>query len=136
MALAALTVVSCGAPARLPVSAEMGPHPVILPPKESLIPVMKVFKAVGWPGDEAPIAAVDLTVRAFARGLDHPRWLYVLPNGDVLATLSEPGYAVEITRRGRTVWRFANPRVDSQGVREGIYRMSRFPEGTLPFLAP
>jgi len=84
MALAALTVVSCGAPARLPVSAEMGPHPVIPPPKESLIPVMKVFKAVGCPGDEAPIAAVDLTVRAFARGLDHPRWRYVLPNGDVL----------------------------------------------------
>src|SRR5438270_6979158 len=80
----ALVATSCGVPARIPLSAETGPHPVIPPPKESLIPVMKVYPAMGWPGDETPIAAVGLTVRAFARGLDHPRWLYVLPNGDVL----------------------------------------------------
>jgi len=80
----ALVAASCGTPARIPISAETGPHPVIPPPKESLIPVMKVYPAIGWPGDEAPIAAEGLTVRAFARGLDHPRWLYVLPNGDVL----------------------------------------------------
>src|SRR6266550_7111300 len=77
-------LLSCGAPARIPVLAETGPHPVIPRPKESLIPVMKILKAVGWPGDETPIAGDGLTVRAFARGLDHPRWLYVLPNGDVL----------------------------------------------------
>src|SRR5438105_8158594 len=81
---AALVMISCGVPARIPVSAETGPHPVIPPPKTSLLPVMKVVKAEGWPGDETPIAADGLTVRAFARGLDHPRWLYVLPNGDVL----------------------------------------------------
>jgi len=80
----ALSVVSCGTPARVPVSAEMGPHPLIPTPSTSLIPVMKVVKAEGWPGDETPIAADGLTVRAFARGLNHPRWLYVLPNGDVL----------------------------------------------------
>ena len=45
---------------------------------------MKVVKAKGWPGDETPIPGPGLTVRAFARGLSHPRWLYVLPNGDVL----------------------------------------------------
>jgi len=80
----ALSVVSCGTPARVPVSEEMGPHPLIPTPSTSLIPVMKVVKAEGWPGDETPIAAEGLTVRAFARGLNHPRWLYVLPNGDVL----------------------------------------------------
>ena len=81
---AALSVVSCGTPAHVPVSAEMGPHPVIPNPSTSLIPVMRVVKAEGWPGDETPVAAGGLTVRAFARGLNHPRWLYVLPNGDVL----------------------------------------------------
>jgi glucose/arabinose dehydrogenase len=45
---------------------------------------MRVVKAEGWPGDETPLAADGLTVRPFARGLNHPRWLYVLPNGDVL----------------------------------------------------
>ena len=80
----AITTAACGVRARVPVSAEMGAHPLIPRPSTSLIPVMKVVKAEGWPGDETPIAAEGLTVRPFARGLKHPRWLYVLPNGDVL----------------------------------------------------
>src|SRR5450759_5631044 len=75
---------ACGSPARLPVSAETGVHPVIPPPRESLIPVINVVTAKGWPNDATPVAGDGLPVRAFARGLDHPRWLYVLPNGDVL----------------------------------------------------
>jgi glucose/arabinose dehydrogenase len=82
--VAATLAAACGVPARIPVSEETGPKPEIPPPKTSLVPVMKVFKAEGWPGDEAPAAGDGLTVRAFARGLIHPRWLYVLPNGDVL----------------------------------------------------
>jgi glucose/arabinose dehydrogenase len=82
--VAASIVAACGSPARVPISAETGMHPVIPPPKESLIPVMNVVRAKGWPDDATPVAADGLTVRAFARGLDHPRWLYVLPNGDVL----------------------------------------------------
>ena len=74
----------CGTPARVPISAEIGPHPVIPPPKESLIPVVNVVKAKGWADGATPVAASGLTVRAFARGLSHPRSLYVLPNGDVL----------------------------------------------------
>src|SRR4051812_32029822 len=80
----AATTAGCGVRARVPVSAEMGAHPLIPRPSTSLIPVMKVVKAEGWPGDETPVAADGLTVRPFARGLNHPRWLYVLPNGDVL----------------------------------------------------
>ncbi|HJP61463.1 MAG TPA: sorbosone dehydrogenase family protein [Gemmatimonadaceae bacterium] len=74
----------CGVPARVPVSAETGMHPVIPRPSPSLLPVMKIVTAKGWSADEMPVAAGDLTVRAFARDLHHPRWLYVLPNGDVL----------------------------------------------------
>src|SRR5204862_3020183 len=79
-----MATAGCGTPARVPISAEIGPHPVIPPPKESLIPVVNVVKAKGWADGATPVAASGLTVRAFARGLSHPRSLYVLPNGDVL----------------------------------------------------
>ncbi|MFL5466760.1 MAG: PQQ-dependent sugar dehydrogenase, partial [Gemmatimonadaceae bacterium] len=75
---------ACGRPARVPVAAETGVRPVLPPPEEALIPVVNVVKATGWTDDRGPVAAEGLAVRAFARGLNHPRWLYVLPNGDVL----------------------------------------------------
>jgi glucose/arabinose dehydrogenase len=49
-----------------------------------MFPTVNVVSAKGWTGDGKPVAAQGLTVVAFARGLDHPRWLHVLPNGDVL----------------------------------------------------
>lgn len=81
---AACFAAACGSPARLPVSAETGVNPVIPRPSESVIPVINVVTAKGWPDNATPVAGEGLTVRAFASGLDHPRWLYVLPNGDVL----------------------------------------------------
>jgi glucose/arabinose dehydrogenase len=51
-----------------------------------VIPVINVVTAKGWPDEAMPVAGDGLTVRPFARGLDHPRWLYVLPNGDVLVS--------------------------------------------------
>jgi len=75
---------ACGRPARLPVTAGMGPNPVLPPPSTSLIPLINVVKAKGWPANASPAPITGATVVAFARGLDHPRWLYVLPNGDVL----------------------------------------------------
>ena len=70
--------------ARLPESAGFGPHPTLPDPGGSLIPTIKVAKAVGWPAGRTPVAAAGTRVNAFASGLDHPRFLYVLPNGDVL----------------------------------------------------
>jgi glucose/arabinose dehydrogenase len=81
---AAFAAAACGSAARLPVAAGTGFRPVLPPPEEALIPVVNVAKAKRWAGDEMPRAADGLTVHAFARGLDHPRWIYVLPNGDVL----------------------------------------------------
>lgn len=69
---------------RLPPAADMGPHPVLPAPNTSLVPTVLIAPAVGWPQDGAPQAAAGTRVAAFARNLDHPRWLYVLPNGDVL----------------------------------------------------
>jgi glucose/arabinose dehydrogenase len=45
---------------------------------------VNIAPAKGWPHGATPVAASGLTVHALAQGLDHPRWLYVLPNGDVL----------------------------------------------------
>ncbi|OWQ48450.1 sorbosone dehydrogenase [Roseateles noduli] len=61
-----------------------GPNPALPEPQKSLVPTINVAKAVGWPSGAKPQAAAGLTVTRFADKLDHPRWLYVLPNGDVL----------------------------------------------------
>jgi hypothetical protein len=82
--MSALVLLGCGASATLPVTAGTGPRPILTPPTPSLIPVVKVAPATGWPAGETPVPAAGTRVNAFATGLDHPRWLYVLPNGDVL----------------------------------------------------
>src|SRR5688572_5404884 len=74
----------CGATARLTVADGTGPKPVLPAPRRSLLPTVNVVSAKGWTGEEKPVAPEGTAVRAFARGFDHPRWLYVLPNGDVL----------------------------------------------------
>ncbi len=79
-----IAAIGCGTPARLPVAAGIGSHPILPAPESALVPVINVVTAKGWAPDATPVAAEGLSVRAFARGLDHPRWLYVLPNGDVL----------------------------------------------------
>lgn len=82
VALAALA--ACGETARLPMAAGMGPAPQLPQPAKTLLPTVNVATATGWPQGRLPAAANGLTVQAFADQLDHPRWLYVLPNGDVL----------------------------------------------------
>jgi glucose/arabinose dehydrogenase len=62
----------------------VGPAPQLPEPQSSLLPTINIAEVVGWPVGATPVPANGLTVDAFARGLDHPRWLYVLPNGDVL----------------------------------------------------
>ncbi|MGE8101219.1 PQQ-dependent sugar dehydrogenase [Pseudomonas fluorescens] len=75
---------ACGESATLPVSDGTGPSPKLPEPHKTLIPTVNIAPAVGWPAGAKPIAAPGTQVAAFAEGLDHPRWLYVLPNGDVL----------------------------------------------------
>jgi glucose/arabinose dehydrogenase len=64
--------------------AGTGPTPILPPPHPTLIPTFNIAKATGWPAGATPVSAPGLVVTAYAAGLDHPRWLYVLPNGDVL----------------------------------------------------
>jgi glucose/arabinose dehydrogenase len=78
----------CGDTAKLSVDAGTGPNPALPAPRESWIPTVNIAPARGWPEGGAPVPAPDLRVQAFAEGLDHPRWLQVLPNGDVLVAES------------------------------------------------
>ncbi|MGB0134695.1 DUF7133 domain-containing protein, partial [Dokdonella sp.] len=86
--VASAIIASCGESATLPVKSGMGPSPELPPPNPTLIPTVKIAKAVGWPAGIMPSPAEGTRVNAFATGLDHPRWLLVLPNGDVLVAES------------------------------------------------
>jgi glucose/arabinose dehydrogenase len=70
--------------AKLDVASVQGVRPEITAPRPQMIPTIKVADVVGWQGGAKPTPAPGLKVQAFAAGLDHPRWLYRLPNGDVL----------------------------------------------------
>ena len=79
-----LVMGGCGETAKLPFAAGVGPSPTLPPPTRTLIPTVHIAPAKGWPEGVKPVSAAGTTVSAFATGLDHPRWVYVLPNGDVL----------------------------------------------------
>ncbi|MBY0240356.1 MAG: sorbosone dehydrogenase family protein [Burkholderiaceae bacterium] len=83
--LALLAALSTGAWAQQAAYAPgAGPAPALPPPKQSLIPTVNVAPVERFQENQTPVAAAGFTVRAYARELDHPRWVYVLPNGDVL----------------------------------------------------
>lgn len=77
-------VAGCGRAAQFSVSSGFGPHPELPAPDPRIIPTVEVVTAIGWAAGEKPEGAEGTEVTAFAQSLDHPRWLYVLPNGDVL----------------------------------------------------
>ena len=79
-----LLLAACGEMAKQPISSGIGAQPTLLQPNKTLIPTVNIAPAIGWSSDGTPIAAAGTRVSAFANGLNHPRWLYVLPNGDVL----------------------------------------------------
>ena len=75
---------ACGESSTLQVSDGTGPSPKLPEPNKTVIPTVNIAPAIGWAAGAKPIAAQGTQVTAFAEDLDHPRWLYVLPNGDVL----------------------------------------------------
>ena len=66
------------------VEKSYGPNPELPAPEKSFLPTMNIAPATGWRQGTQPEAAPGFTVNAYATGLDHPRWLYALPNGDIL----------------------------------------------------
>ena len=80
----ALMLVACSHGTEEGAAATIGPEPRLPAPIQSWLPVVDIAPAVGWPAGVTPMPAPGMAVSAFASGLDHPRWVYVLPNGDVL----------------------------------------------------
>ena len=84
-----LTLAACGGnEAALDPALGFGPNPTLPGPAPQRIPTVNIAEAVGWPAGVAPTPAPGFRVQAFASGLDHPRWLYRLPNGDILVAES------------------------------------------------
>jgi len=82
--VALLAMSGCTEMARMPLSAGIGPQVTLPPPVHRQIPTVNIAPAAGWPRDTTPQAVAGTRVAAYVTGLEHPRWLYVLPNGDVL----------------------------------------------------
>ena len=83
-----LALAGCSELATLPLSAGIGPNPTLPAPDPRLIPTVNIAPAKGWVTGAMPTAVQGTRVTPFASGLDHPRWLLVLPNGDVLVAES------------------------------------------------
>ncbi|RZL89800.1 MAG: sorbosone dehydrogenase family protein [Variovorax sp.] len=86
--LAAMLLTGCGDTAKLSPEAGIGPTPQLPAPHKTLIPTVSIAPATGWTDTAGPTAPTGFVVTALARGLDHPRWVYTLPNGDVLVVES------------------------------------------------
>lgn len=103
-ACVALGVAACSSGSSDPLVG-FGPNPPLPAPQKSLIPTVGVPDVVHWPAGAAPQAPPGFVVTRFAEGLEHPRWLLVLPNGDVLAAESaSPGSEADRTQTGIRAW--------------------------------
>src|SRR5688500_16859272 len=73
-----------GEPAQYTLDQVTGTDPLLAEPDEQTIPTVQVAEPIGWPDGAAPEAAEGLAVNRFAEGLEHPRIIYAMPNGDIL----------------------------------------------------
>jgi glucose/arabinose dehydrogenase len=83
-----VVVIASREQATVPVEEGYGPSPTLPPPNPKLMPTVNIAEASTWPAGAGPMAAAGLKVNAYAEGFDHPRWIHVLPNGDVLVAES------------------------------------------------
>lgn len=104
---------ACSQVARLPVSAGSGADPALPAPEQRLFPTVHVAPAKGWPPGLTPVAAPGLQVTRFADRMEHPRWLHVLPNGDVLVAEANAPHRPE----------------DNKGIRAGIIKRTKATAG-------
>lgn len=100
---ALLLLGACTEPARFTVAEGSGSNPALPAPGRALIPTVNIAPARGWRSGAMPLPAPGLRVQAFARDLDHPRWLLVLPNGDVLVAETNAPPKAEVPR-GFKAW--------------------------------
>lgn len=101
---ATLGLGGCAGGPALPTEAGFGPDPQLPAPRQGLLPTVNIAPASSWPEGATPVAATGLRVQAFATGLHHPRWLYRLPNGDILVAESNAPPKPEDKKGGLRGW--------------------------------
>jgi glucose/arabinose dehydrogenase len=97
---AGIVYANWGETATMSVAQGTGPNPALPKPAKTLVPTVQVAEATGWPAGGQPTALAGLSVQRFAGGLDHPRWVYALPNGDVLVAESNKPASKTKKRKG------------------------------------
>ncbi len=88
LSICALVALAACGPEPQAETATYGPDPQLAAPHQGMLPDISIPEIVGWAAGAAPGAPDGFSVTRFAEGLDHPRWIYVLPNGDVLVAES------------------------------------------------
>jgi glucose/arabinose dehydrogenase len=106
------------------VSSQIGPNPVLPPLQQYLLPPMKLAPGVGWKQGETPKVPADLRITALATGLEHPRSVYTLPNGDVLIVESRSPGLDPYSRPKNIVMNWMESMVTSNGVTSGSNRIT------------
>lgn len=125
----ALAGISCialtaAAPGDFDIKSQIGPNPVLPEPHQYLVPPMKLAKVVGWKNGETPTAPAGMKVTAIATGLEHPRSLYTLPNGDVLVIESLGPSLDPNSRPKNIVMKMVESFVTSAGPSQGSNRIT------------
>jgi glucose/arabinose dehydrogenase len=121
---AAILVLAAAGPDDFDVRTQIGPNPVLPAPQQYLLPPMRLAPGIGWKNGETPKVAADLRIAAFATGLEHPRSVYTLPNGDVLVVESVSPGIEPIRRPKNIVMNWLESMVTSNGVHTGSNRIT------------
>ena len=122
-AVAVLALAAAG-PDDFDVRTQIGPNPVLPEPQQYLMPPMHLAPVVGWKAGETPSVTAGLRIQALATGLEHPRSVFTLPNGDVLVVESI-GPGIEPTTRPKSiVMKWMEAKATSGGATEGSNRIT------------
>ena len=124
LAGAAIVALAGAAPDDFDVRTQIGPNPVLPDPQQYLLPPMHLAKVVGWKAGETPKVTSDLRIQALATGLEHPRSVYTLPNGDVLVVETRSPGIEPIRRPKSIVMGWMESKVTSGGQSTGSNRIT------------
>jgi glucose/arabinose dehydrogenase len=123
-AVLALTGASGEVADNFDVRTQIGPNPVLPPLQQYLLPPMHLAPVIGWKPGETPKVPPTLRIQALATGLEHPRSVYTLPNGDILVVESR-GPGIEPVRRPKNiVMNWMESLVTSGGTSQGSNRIT------------
>ncbi len=120
----ALLALTGAAPDTFDVQTQIGSNPVLPEPQQYLFPPMHLASITGWKPGETPKVPAGMRVQALATGLEHPRSVYTLPNGDVLVVESRSPDLDPTLRPKNIVMNWVESFVTSSGEHEGSNRIT------------